>query len=254
MYIGKMIRDRRKKLGLTLQEVGNFVGVGKSTVKKWEDGDIVNMKLDKIALLSKILKLDPVTFITGEKLPQENKPAQQPQETLVQSQIYGNRIRQARISCGLSQEALAQLLGSSKQVISRYELGTSLPRLDYAVKLAKFLHVPIDYLAYGYTEEDEAQKLGDETGLAEQIRVKYGEQSGQLLEAYKTLNKAGKEGALAAVLKIAELQRYKKASSAKRTIECRTVAYGGQVKRFQIDEDKSKEVSKLIKKINSGKN
>lgn len=57
---------RRQELGLTLEEVGDYVGVGKSTVRKWEHGEIENMKRDKIALLSKILKLSPLTFITGE--------------------------------------------------------------------------------------------------------------------------------------------------------------------------------------------
>ena len=60
------MRVRRQELGLTLEEVGDYVGVGKSTVRKWEHGDIENMKRDKIALLSKILKLIPLTFITGE--------------------------------------------------------------------------------------------------------------------------------------------------------------------------------------------
>lgn len=80
MDIGKIINKRRLELGLTLEEVGNFVGVSKSTVKKWEDGFISNMKRDKIAKLAKILKMNPVTFITGEAdiqsnvipLPQQN--------------------------------------------------------------------------------------------------------------------------------------------------------------------------------------
>lgn len=66
MEINKLISDRRKELGLTLEEVGKIVGVSKSTVKKWEDGFISNMKRDKIALLSKALKLNPVVLITGE--------------------------------------------------------------------------------------------------------------------------------------------------------------------------------------------
>lgn len=66
MNIGDIMRVRRQELGLTLEEVGDYVGVGKSTVRKWEHGDIENMKRDKIALLSKILKLSPLTFITGE--------------------------------------------------------------------------------------------------------------------------------------------------------------------------------------------
>lgn len=66
MNIGDIMHARRQELGLTLEEVGDYVGVGKSTVRKWEHGEIENMKRDKIALLSKVLKLSPLTFITGE--------------------------------------------------------------------------------------------------------------------------------------------------------------------------------------------
>lgn len=64
--IGKLIRDRRIELKLTLEEVGTAVGVSKSTVKKWEDGDISNMRRDKIASLSKVLNINPVSIINGE--------------------------------------------------------------------------------------------------------------------------------------------------------------------------------------------
>lgn len=63
MQIGKIIEARRKELGFSLEEVGKAVGVGKSTVKKWESGAIANMRRDKIALLADKLKLDPSLFI-----------------------------------------------------------------------------------------------------------------------------------------------------------------------------------------------
>ncbi len=55
---------RRKELGLTLEEVGRIVGVGKSTVRKWETGYIANMKRDKIARLAKALQVSPA-YIMG---------------------------------------------------------------------------------------------------------------------------------------------------------------------------------------------
>lgn len=66
MDIGNIIYNRRKELGLTLEEVGNFVGVNKSTVKKWEDGDISNMRRDKIALLAEILQMSPLVLLTED--------------------------------------------------------------------------------------------------------------------------------------------------------------------------------------------
>lgn len=61
--IGNLIYNRRKELGLTLEEVGNAVGVSKSTVKKWENGFISNMRRDKIEKLAKILEVSPVRLL-----------------------------------------------------------------------------------------------------------------------------------------------------------------------------------------------
>ena len=61
--IGKKMLARRKALGLTLEDVGKAVGVGKSTVRKWENGMIKNMGRDKIAALAAVLHMDPVEFV-----------------------------------------------------------------------------------------------------------------------------------------------------------------------------------------------
>jgi transcriptional regulator with XRE-family HTH domain len=64
--IGKKMYQRRKELGLTLEEVGEAVGVGKSTVSRWENGMIKNMGRDKIAALARILQMSPVDFVPGD--------------------------------------------------------------------------------------------------------------------------------------------------------------------------------------------
>ena len=61
--VGSLLKDRRLELGLTLEQVGNAVGVGKSTVRKWENGMIANMKRDKIVLLARILQISPTDLI-----------------------------------------------------------------------------------------------------------------------------------------------------------------------------------------------
>lgn len=55
--------QRRKALGLTLEDIGKKVGVSKSTVKKWESGYIKNMKRDKIALLATVLDVSPLDIL-----------------------------------------------------------------------------------------------------------------------------------------------------------------------------------------------
>lgn len=67
MNIGKLINSRRQELGLTLEQVGDAVGVGKSTVRKWEQGMIKNMRRDKIKKLAQVLEMDPVDFIMEDQ-------------------------------------------------------------------------------------------------------------------------------------------------------------------------------------------
>lgn len=57
--MARKIRDLRKAKNMTLEDVAKIVGVGKSTVRKWETGMIKNMRRDKIAALAKALGTTP---------------------------------------------------------------------------------------------------------------------------------------------------------------------------------------------------
>lgn len=57
--MAQRIKELRKEKDLTLEQVADIVGVGRSTVRKWETGMIANMKRDKIALLAKALGTTP---------------------------------------------------------------------------------------------------------------------------------------------------------------------------------------------------
>ncbi|NJJ36508.1 helix-turn-helix transcriptional regulator [Clostridioides difficile] len=54
-----IIKEKRLELGLTYEELGNLVGVGKSTVRKWETGMIENMRCNNIIALANALKISP---------------------------------------------------------------------------------------------------------------------------------------------------------------------------------------------------
>ena len=57
--MAQRIKDLRLAKGLTLEQVASVVGVGKSTVRKWETGMIANMRRDKIASLAQALGVTP---------------------------------------------------------------------------------------------------------------------------------------------------------------------------------------------------
>lgn len=57
--MSRKIKDLRAKHDLTLEEIAQQVGVGRSTVRKWETGQIQNMRRDKIAKLAAALHTTP---------------------------------------------------------------------------------------------------------------------------------------------------------------------------------------------------
>lgn len=59
MELGEKIKMLREQKNMTLEELGNAVGVGKSTVRKWENGMIANMRRDKIAKVAAALDVSP---------------------------------------------------------------------------------------------------------------------------------------------------------------------------------------------------
>lgn len=73
--MAKKIKDLRISQNLTLEQVANEVGVGKSTVRKWETGMIANMRRDKIASLAKALHTTPA-YLMGwiDESPREIMP------------------------------------------------------------------------------------------------------------------------------------------------------------------------------------
>lgn len=69
LTMGQKIKYLREKHNLTLEQVGDAVGVGKSTVRKWENGIIANMRRDKIAGLAKALHTTPAYLMGWEESP-----------------------------------------------------------------------------------------------------------------------------------------------------------------------------------------
>ena len=58
----------------------------------------------------------------------------------------GEKIQKLRKQRGLSQEALAEKVTVTRQTISKWELGQSLPDLDFIAQLSDIFNVSSDYL------------------------------------------------------------------------------------------------------------
>lgn len=65
--MGERIKARRIELKLTLEEFGDMVGAGASTVRKWETGFIKNMRSDKIKRVAEALQVTPAYLMGWEE-------------------------------------------------------------------------------------------------------------------------------------------------------------------------------------------
>lgn len=57
--IGKRIEDRRKELGLTLDDVAVELGVAKSTIQRYEKGSIERLKTPVLQAIARVLRVNP---------------------------------------------------------------------------------------------------------------------------------------------------------------------------------------------------
>ena len=61
--ISKKIKARRQELGLTLEDVARNVGVGRSTVLRWERGEIKNMGSNRVNKMAEVLQMNPLDLV-----------------------------------------------------------------------------------------------------------------------------------------------------------------------------------------------
>lgn len=66
MSFGDNLRNRRKELGLTQEEIGRKIGCGKSTINRYENGEI-NVPYDRILAAAKALETTPAHLMGWEK-------------------------------------------------------------------------------------------------------------------------------------------------------------------------------------------
>ena len=77
------------------------------------------------------------------------------QDVSVEYTTFGKRLRHIRKERGMTQEEFAALLGTSKQILSRYEREDRSPRIEVVRKYAEALKVSADYLL----GDDEAEAI-----------------------------------------------------------------------------------------------
>ncbi len=84
--VGKRIKEARLKADLTLEELGSKVGLTKSTVTKYERGEIKTLDISKIKEFATILHVDAKYLACWEEEPQIQTVAAHAMEDLTEEE------------------------------------------------------------------------------------------------------------------------------------------------------------------------
>lgn len=108
MDMGEKIKTLRLERDMTLEELGNKVGVGKSTVRKWETGMIANMKRDKILKIAEALNTSPAYLMGWDNnvLPIENGTKEKKKGVTIN--VLG------RVAAGIPIEAIEDIIDTEE--------------------------------------------------------------------------------------------------------------------------------------------
>ncbi len=87
----------------------------------------------------------------------------------------GEKIHQIRKMSGMTQEELAEKMNVSRQTISKWEIGTSAPDLENAIRLCELFQISLDDFVKGGRSMDD-----DETKISLQDIVKIHKRSQQM--------------------------------------------------------------------------
>ena len=94
---------------------------------------------------------------------------------------FSERVLQARKAKGMSQEKLAELVGVSRQAVSKWETGEAKPDVDKLIAICETLELRMDYLCFGKQDEPCKQELHS-TENAEQEQKKQSQNKNDRLE------------------------------------------------------------------------
>ena len=76
MNVGQRIKKRRKELGISADKLGEALGKDRSTIFRYEKGDIEKLPLDILEPIAKVLQTTP-RYLMGWEEEKSSKPAQE---------------------------------------------------------------------------------------------------------------------------------------------------------------------------------
>lgn len=170
------LKELRKQSGLTQQQVAEYLDITQSAYAQWETGRI-NPKKETIQKFADLFNVSYDYLWHGTSEPQTTNAI-----TETNSGTFPERLRQLRTEADLTQQQLADIVGTTQQNIAFWETGRQRPKQPSLIKLANYFNVSIDYLLVGKAQAEE--KLSVFPERLKQLRVEAKLTQQQMAEAF----------------------------------------------------------------------
>lgn len=124
--MGLRIRQKRTELGLTMEELGDKLGVQRQAINKWEKGEVQNIKRSYVTKMSELFDVSPAWLMGFENTESASVAYNAPGREPVTLEVDAHPI--------IGAEATAK-----RALLYQAALGVRPENLDVAIKLLKSL-------------------------------------------------------------------------------------------------------------------
>lgn len=170
------LKELRKQSGLTQKQVAEHLDISQSAYAQWETGKL-NPKKETIQRFADLFNVSYDYLWHGTSEPQTTNAIIE-----TNSGTFPERLRQLRTEVDLTQQQLADIVGTTQQNIAFWETGRQRPKQPSLIKLANYFNVSIDYLLVGKAQAEE--KLSVFPERLKQLRVEAKLTQQQMAEAF----------------------------------------------------------------------
>lgn len=147
MTIGQKIKELRRQLNMSVDDLAVKLGKNRATIYRYERGDIENLQLDVLEPLANALETTPAYLMGWEETPKNISSRTNNKDVNIQLvETVGDMIKKLRLQKQLTLEEFANETGIPIEELQNYETGKSQIPKSVIETLAKFLNVTIDDL------------------------------------------------------------------------------------------------------------
>lgn len=140
MNIGNRIKERRKELSISVEELAKRLNKNRTTVYRYEKGDIENLPIDILDPLAKALETTPAYLMGWENKPNKDVVT------------IGELLKIMRTNRNMTIEEYSREIGISAEDLRMYESGEKYIPLSVIHTIAEYYRLSLESVRVGNPE------------------------------------------------------------------------------------------------------